>query len=94
MKTTKPGEKEPTATEQQRYEKRRAVVEAVLRGETVQVVSRVFNVAARSVFDWLSWYRQGGWHALQEGRRSGRPRKMSGETMRWLYDIVTLGNPL
>jgi transposase len=94
LKATKADKKAPTVTEQQRYEKRRAVVEAVLRGESIQVVSRVFNVAARSVFDWLAWYRQGGWHGLQEGRRSGRPRKMTGEMMRWLYDAVTLGNPL
>ena len=31
---------------------------------------------------------------MQEGRRSGRPRKLTGEMMRWLYDAVTLGNPL
>lgn len=94
MKPTKANMKKPTVTEQRRYEKRRAVVEAILRVEPIQVVSCVFNVAARSVFDWLSWYRQGGCHGLQEGHRSGRPRKMTGEMMRWLYDAVTLGNPL
>jgi transposase len=94
VKASRKKEKEPTANEQQRYERRRAVVEAVLRGEPIGVVARVFRVAMRSVFDWLSWYRQGGWHALKEGRRSGRPRKVSAEVMRWLYDAVTLGNPL
>ena len=86
--------KKSNAQEQRRYEKRRAVVEAVQRGDAVAVVARVFGVAVRSVFDWLAWYRQGGWHALKEGQRSGRPRKVSPAVMRWLYRAITLGNPL
>jgi len=83
-----------TPREQQRYEKRRAVVEAVQRGDAVAVVARVFGVAVRSVFDWLAWYRQGGWRALREGGRSGRPRKVSRELMQWLYRAITKGDPL
>lgn len=94
MPLTKKGKKKSTPQEQQRYEKRRAVVEAVQRGDPVAVVARVFGVAVRSIFDWLAWYRQGGWHALREGERSGRPRKVSGEVMRWLYRAITMGNPL
>lgn len=94
MHLTKQQKKQSTAKEQGRYEKRRAVVEAVQRGEAVEVVARIFGVATRSVFDWLAWYRQGGWQALKEGPRSGRPRKVSGEIMRWLYRAITLGNPL
>jgi len=85
--------KRPTVQEQKRYEKRRAVVEAVQRGESVPVVARVFGVAVRSVFDWLAWYRRGGWNGLQEGGRSGRPPKVSGRVLRWLYRAVTLGSP-
>ena len=92
--TPRKQKKEPTTQEQRRYEKRRAVVEAIQRGEPVGVVARVFGVAVRSVFDWLAWYRQGGWQGLKEGRRSGRPRKVSGEVMQWLYRAITLGNPL
>jgi len=86
--------KKSDGQEQRRYEKRRAVVEAVQRGDAVAVVARVFGVAVRSVFDWLAWYRQGGWHALKEGQRSGRPRKVSPAVMRWLFRAITLGNPL
>jgi len=93
MPRTKKEEKKSTPREQGRYEKRRAVVEAVQRGDPVAVVARVFGVAIRSIFDWLAWYRQGGWQALKEGRRSGRPRKVSGEVMRWLYRAITLGDP-
>ena len=93
MPRTKKERRKSTPREQGRYEKRRAVVEAVQRGDPVSVVARVFGVAVRSIFDWLAWYRQGGWLALKEGRRSGRPRKVSGEVMRWLYRAITLGDP-
>jgi transposase len=86
--------RKPTVHEQQRYEKRRAVVEAVQRGDSVTVVARVFGVAVRSVFDWLAWYRQGGWDGLREGRRTGRPPKVSAAVMRWLYRAITRESPL
>ncbi len=52
--------KTSTLKEKLRFAKRRAVVEAIQRGEDVGVVARVHGVAVRSVFDWLAWYRQGG----------------------------------
>lgn len=30
---------------------------------------------------------------MREGPRSGRPRKVSGEVMQWLYQAITLGDP-
>lgn len=82
-----------TEIETLRFQKRKDVVAAVQRGESPTVVGRVFGVAVRSVFDWLSWYRQGGWDALREGRRSGRPKKVNGAIMKWIYRAVTLGSP-
>lgn len=75
------------------YEKRKNAIEAVQRGEPVTVVARTHHVPLRTIFGWLARYRQGGWHALQEGRRSGRPRKVSAELMQWLYAAITLGDP-
>lgn len=75
------------------YEKRKNAVEAVQRGEPVSVVARTHHVPLRTIFGWLSRYRHGGWHALREGRRSGRPRKVSGEMMQWIYQAITLGDP-
>ncbi len=77
----------------QRYQKRVAIVEAVQRGESPCLVARVFGTSERNVFNWLARYRSGGWHALQEGKRSGRPSKLSGTMMRWLYDAITMGDP-
>lgn len=77
-----------------RNQKRKDVVEAiVVRGEPVHLVARIYGTPERTVFDWLSLYRSGGWDALKEGRRSGRPRKLSGEDMKWIYRVVTQGNP-
>ena len=74
-----------------KYEKRKNAVEAVMRGEPVSVVARVHAVPQRTIFGWLAKYRAGGWHALEEGRRRGRPRKVSAETMQWLYEAITFG---
>ena len=84
---------EGTHRERQRFELRKSVVAAVQRGQSIATVARAFGVAVRSVFDWLSWYRRGGWDALQEGRRSGRPSKVSGPVLSWLYQAITLGDP-
>ncbi len=78
-----------------RNQKRKDVVESIIiRHEPVHLVSRIYNIPERTVFDWLSLYRAGGWDALKEGKRSGRPRKLSAEDMKWVYNAVTLGNPM
>ncbi len=78
-----------------REKKRKEVVEAIIiRQEPVHVVARVYNIPRRTVFAWLARYRNGGWDALKEGSRRGRPRKLSGDDMQWVYEAVTMGNPL
>jgi len=57
-------------------------------------VARLFDVPLRTIFDWLARYRSGGWHALNEGSKSGRPQKLSAKNMQWVYNAVTKGNPL
>lgn len=81
------------AKAQARFEMRKSAVEAVHRGEPVAVVARVFGVPHRTVFHWLSKYRQGGLHNLRDEARSGRPRKVSAKVMQWLYNAITLGDP-
>jgi len=76
-----------------RFEKRKSVVAAVQRGEVVRVVARVFDVPMRTIFCWLAWYRQGGWDALRDGVRQGRPPKVNAEVMTWLYDVICGGDP-
>jgi transposase len=78
-----------------RNQKRKEVVEAiVVRQEAVHEVARIFNIPQRTVFNWLARYRSGGWDGLKEGSRRGRPRKLSGLDMSWLYFAITQGAPL
>jgi transposase len=79
--------------QESKYQKRVTALKAVQNGEDVGVVARVLGVPLRTLFDWLAKYRQGGWHALKEGPRSGRPPKVGAAVMRWLYDAITLGDP-
>lgn len=76
-----------------RYQKRVDAVGSVQRGEEPKVVARVMGVPLNTLYDWLARYRSGGWHALRDEHRSGRPRKVSGSVMKWLYDAITMGDP-
>jgi len=51
------------------------------------------KVPLRTLFTWIARYRKGGDHALREGQRSGRPRKLDAAMMQWLYKAITLGEP-
>ena len=76
-----------------RYERRVAAVEAVQRGETPKTVARVMNIRLKTLYEWMAHYRAGGWHALREGYRSGRPWKVNGKTLEWIYEAITMGDP-
>jgi transposase len=43
---------------------------------------------------WLARYRAGGWGALKAQALKGRPMKISGPQIKWLYDTVVGKNPL
>jgi len=76
-----------------RAEKRNDAVRAVQRGESPDVVARIMGVSRSTVYDWLARYRQGGWSGLKEKARIGRPRKVTGSILSWLYNAVTSGDP-
>jgi transposase len=75
-------------------ELRRRAVAAVQSGESPEVVARVFGISRGTIYGWLSLYRHGGWGALDASKRGGRPRKLDGGALRWIYDTVTMKNPL
>ena len=78
-----------------RNQKRKDFVEAIiLRNEPVALAARIFSIPLRTAFNWLALYRSGGWQALNEKSKQGRPKKISSEDMRWLYNAITQGNPL
>lgn len=75
-------------------ELRKRVVASVQAGESPEVVARVFGVSRQAVYGWLALYRSGGWDKLEAGKRGGRKPKLDGKAMRWIYQTVTMKNPL
>jgi transposase len=69
-------------------------VQRVQDGEHPEDVARMFGVARGVVYRWLADYRRGGWGALKAKPISGRPPKLDAKKLQWVYDTITLKNPL
>jgi transposase len=69
-------------------------VSMVQDGTPPSEVARQLKVGVTSVFNWLARYRKGGWGALKTKARSGRPKKLDGAAMKFVFDLVTNKNPL
>src|SRR5512137_1775468 len=69
-------------------------VEQVQSGESPETVIRALGFSRACIYNWLASYRAGGWHALRARPLKGRPKKISGRQMKWIYDTVTLKNPM
>ena len=74
-------------------ELRKRGVAAVQSGESPEHVAAALGVNLRTVFRWLALYRRGGWGALDAAKRGGRPPKLDGRAMRWIYRTVADKNP-
>ena len=66
----------------------------VQEGESPEVVARVFGIGRTAIYRWLAEYRRGGWSALKAKPLLGRPPKLDGKKLRWVFDTVTRENPL
>jgi transposase len=75
-------------------ERRKQFILSVEGGEAVHKICRRMKISYRTGFYWIARYRAGGVNALKEKAKSGRPCRITGKMMRWLYEAVTLGNPL
>jgi transposase len=73
---------------------RRRAVMAVQAGQNPEAVGAAFGLNRTTIYDWLAQYRSGGWGALKAKPLAGRPPKLNGKQMKWIYDTVTSKNPL
>lgn len=69
-------------------------VEQVQAGSSPEVLARALGLRRSTVYGWLATYRAGGWDALKAKPVTGRPKKISGAQMQWVYTAVVGSNPL
>ena len=81
-------------THQGLTELRQRAVRSVQAGESPEIVARVMGVSRQALYGWLARYRHGGWAALDACKRGGRPRKLGGPALHWLYKTIISKNPL
>src|SRR3990172_12944242 len=69
-------------------------VRCVQEGESPEVVAKALRINRTTIYDWLAAYRRGGWGALKAKPVPGRPPKLDGKKLQWIYNTVTQKNPL
>ena len=69
-------------------------VQRVEAGESPEDVIRVLGFSRTVIYDWLAKYREGGLDGLRAKAISGRPPRLDGKQLRWLYKAITTKSPL
>ena len=72
---------------------RKRAVAMVQGGESPEVVVKVLGFSRACIYNWLAMYRGGGWDALDAKKRGGRPRKLQGHMIKWVYQTVVGKDP-
>jgi transposase len=69
-------------------------VGSVQEGQSPEVVAKAMGINRTTMYGWLARYRDGGWHGLDAKKRGGRRPKLDGKAIKWIYQTVTLKNPM
>lgn len=72
---------------------RKRAVSQVHADESPEIIARALGINRVTIYGWLARYRQGGWDALNAKKRGGRPPKLDGKALRWIYNTVTQKDP-
>src|SRR5262250_2002604 len=67
---------------------RERAVRSVHDGESPEVVAGVLGINRSTIYGWLAQYRRGGWGALKAKPLFGRPPKLDGKKLAWIYSVV------
>lgn len=73
---------------------RTRAVQRVQDGESPEIVIKTLGFSRACIYNWLARYRSGGWHGLKTGNHTGRPRKINGKQIAWVYKTVVEKDPL
>jgi transposase len=73
---------------------RQRAVASVQEGHSPEIVAKTMGIARATMYGWLAKYRDGGWGSLDARKRGGRPPKLDGPAMQWIFRTVTMKNPL
>jgi transposase len=68
---------------------RERAVQSVQDGESPEAVARALGINRSTMYNWLAEYRRGGWGALKAKPLFGRPPKLDGAKLEWVYRMVT-----
>ena len=80
----------PEAMEQIRIR----AVKRVQQGESPEKVIATLGFSRACIYNWLARYRAGGWHGLRSGKHTGRPKRLDGTQIAWIYKTIRDKNPL
>jgi transposase len=69
-------------------------IRRIEEGEGPEVVIKALGMNRRTIYKWIAIYREGGIESLKARTLSGRPLKLSGAKLRWIYNTVVTKNPL
>jgi len=73
---------------------RKRAVQQVEAGESPEDVVRTLGFTRATIYNWLAKYREGGMDALEAKPLFGRPPKLQGKHLAWLYKTIASKNPL
>jgi transposase len=73
---------------------RMRAVHRVEEGESPEAVIKALGMNRRTVYKWIALYREGGAVALKARPLSGRPLKLNGTKLQWIFRTVVTKNPL
>jgi len=69
-------------------------VEQVQAGESPEAVIKALGLSRSCIYTWLALYRSGGWGALKAKALKGRPLRITGGQLKWLYEAILGKSPL